>query len=810
MPLESQIESLTKPVTPCDRNGATGEPPVPLTLHGLTLLLACLTCLAFGIAQAEFGMTPTRWWILAGQLIAMLAAAYGFRRLAREWSSPPAIAPLLVGLGLISYIREPVVRLIWETGRPFEMIAMQSMRDLVLGLAAAACWRTPQRMTVLMSVFLVLFSAAIARDRMLVVLCALYGVVSLATLVMSYWETLRPRLLTVDEAHSPRRWILLGAAVIMLGVLSQTRAGQPVMRVMRGLVPSSGGDGAASPYARDGVGDGDMLVAGMDDIRTFGPIEDAPFISDHKPSLYDVFDDRYEEPVEPPKEQDRAVSLSPEMAAKIEERHLKENQTVSRDFSVLRQPKPSQARKTGQVNSDALLYVSGRVPLHLRMELHDRFDGLNWTTEEPPDSHVIPTLRMQTVEGRPWLLCDSISNKLNVLAEPETHALKIIRMDSARIPSPLYLQGVHIDQVATESMFRRSQFGMIELDRDTLPEMVPIHLCSSALDRRQITAEFPYLLGAQPNHRFVPAIEGMGRIATLAKEWTAGVPKGWEQVETISRRLREEYVLDEDWRPEAGCPSPVAHFLFISKRGPDYLFASSAALMLRSLGYSTRFVTGFYANPQRYDRQSGHTPVTKDDAHAWVECSLGANHWATVEATPGYEVLDPPPTLVARALAALRSILWTAWDQRLMVGIFLSVLATVLAARKLILDWLRTLRWRWRPEPELRRYTLSSLRLLEQRLSSVGLTRPASMTFTTWIVRTPLRDTAAGEALLQLGRISEWARYGMDEDRPHPERDRQVCQLAESAAKRSRLQELLRPSKTRAPHPSTAFNLSPQ
>lgn len=807
---DPHVQSFPKTTPPQNRQDTPSGAPVPPTLHGLTLSLAMLTCVAFGIAQAEYGMTLSRWLIIVGQMTATLAAAYGLRRLSREWSSPPAISPLLVGLGLISYIREPISRMIWETGRPFEMIAMQSLRDLVLGLAAAACWRTPQRMTVLMSLFLILFSAAIARDRMLAVLSAIYGIVSLTTLVVSYWETLRPRLLSVDEARSPRRWVLLGAAVIMLGVLSQTRAGQPVMRVMRGLVPSSGGDGAASPYARDGVGDGDMLVAGMDDIRTFGPIEDAPFISDHKPSLYDVFDDRYEEPVKPPKEQDRAVSLSPEMAAKIQERHLKEDRTVSRDFSVLRQPKPSQARKTGQVNSDALLYVSGRVPLHLRMELHDQFDGLTWTAEEPLDPHVYPSLRMQTVEGRPWLLCDPISNKLNILAEPETHALKIIRMDSARIPSPLYLQGIHIDQVTTESMYRRSQFGMIELDRDTLPEMVPIHLCSAALDRRQIPAEFPYLLGAQPNHRFVPAIEGMGRIATLAKECTAGIPAGWEQVETISRRLREEYVLDEDWRPEAGCPSPVAHFLFISKRGPDYLFASSAALMLRSLGYSTRFVTGFYANPQRYDRQSGHTPVTKDDAHAWVECSLGANHWATVEATPGYEVLDPPPTLVARILAAMRSMAWAAWDHRIPVGQAILVLAVLIALRRVLMDWLRTLRWRLQPEPELRQYTLASLRLIELRLASVGLVRPASMTFTTWIVRTPLEDTPAGDSLLQLGQLAEWARYGLEEYRATPERDRLICQQAEATAKRSHLKQLLRPSAPRAVRASTSFHLSPQ
>ncbi len=794
---ELRTESLSRPQASTTRQ-VSATASVPLSLHVLTLLLALLTCLAFAIAQADYGMTVSRWLILTGQLGVTLAAAHGFRRLSREWTSPPAIAPLLVGLALISYLREPIVRAIWETGRPFELIAMQSLRDLVLGLAAASCWRTPQRMTVLMSLFLILFSAVIARDRSVAILCALYGIVGLATLVSSYWETLRPRLLTVDEAHSPRRWVVVAAAAVMLSVLSQTRAGQPIMRVMRGLVPSSGGDGAASEYARDGVGDGDMLVAGMDDIRTFGPIEDAPFISDHKPSLYDVFDDRYEEAAKPPKEQDRAVSLSPEMAASVQERHLKENQTVSRDFSVLRQHRQGKAQKTGQVNTDALLYVSGRVPLHLRMELHDQFDGIRWTPEEPPSSNSLPTLRMQSVDDRPWLLCDVITNTLNVLAEPETHALKIIRMETARIPSPLYLRGVHIDQVTAESMYRRSQFGIVEIARKTLPDLVPIQICSSTIDRRKVAAEFSFILGGSPSHRFVPGIEGMGRIAELAKEWTAGVPRGWEQVETISRRLREEYVLDDDWRAEPGCPSPVSHFLFISKRGPDYLFASSAALMLRSLGYSTRFVTGFYANPSRYDRKSGHTPITPEDAHAWVECCLGANHWATVEATPGYQILEPPPTLVARALTSLRAVVWWAWDHRIVVGTGLALLLLIFASRRTLLDQIRTRAWQWNTESDLRKHAIRTQKLVEHRLASLGLVRPASQTFTTWITNTPLQRTDAAYALLQLGRLSEWATYSPLSEPADSVRGNEICRLAEAACRRSQLKEQLRPLATQS------------
>ena len=47
--------------------------------------------------------------------------------------------------------------------------------------------------------------------------------------------------------------------------------------------------------ARDGIGNGDILVAGLDNIRSFAPIENAPFAASHDPTLYDVFDDSYNE-----------------------------------------------------------------------------------------------------------------------------------------------------------------------------------------------------------------------------------------------------------------------------------------------------------------------------------------------------------------------------------------------------------------------------------------------------------------------------------------------------------------------------------
>src|SRR5262249_51200795 len=101
----------------------------------------------------------------------------------------------------------------------------------------------------------------------------------------------------------------------------------------------------------------------------------------------------------------------------------------------------------------------------------------------------------------------------------------------------------------------------------------------------------------------------------------------------------------------------VAEFLLHGGCGPDYLFASAAVVLLRSLGYPTRVVSGLYAAPGRYDPRTRHTPVTRDDVHFWAEVRLPTGRWIAVEPTPGYELMPPARSWserMAEALAAAR------------------------------------------------------------------------------------------------------------------------------------------------------------
>jgi hypothetical protein len=71
----------------------------------------------------------------------------------------------------------------------------------------------------------------------------------------------------------------------------------------------------------------------------------------------------------------------------------------------------------------------------------------------------------------------------------------------------------------------------------------------------------------------------------------------------------------------------------------DYreMFATAAALMLRSQGIPTRLVTGY--DPGQYDSTLDQTIVRESDAHAWIEVFFPGHGWVPVDPTPTFSAL---------------------------------------------------------------------------------------------------------------------------------------------------------------------------
>jgi len=697
---------------------------------GLLFLMAGLASLALAIVSADGGSrVQIAISILVPWIISIAAGGLFSSRYALKKSPPPWLPLLLIAIGLETFAEEWIRREFFSSGRAFEIVLLCGLRNVMLGAAAASLWGKTECFAAMLSLFLVMFAVTTGDDPFLYALVLGYTVVGVLWLMSWHWSRLAGRLPDEEsQTVRPRSvWIIL--PLLLAGLVAAIPFSQESpAEAVSGFMPSSGGQGRFDPYARRGVGDGDMLVAGTKNVQSFAPIDEAPFLDSDKPSLYDVFSDTYEEPV-PPKNQDRAVALPPEVVQEARTR-MAETQVAGRQFSTLRKAPKPRPRGLADRKSEALFFVAGRVPLHLRMETYDVFDGIQWYPESNPKRP--PPISIREIAGKPWV--DLQQFRLRDISRPtESHALRIGQLDANRIPSPPQLIGIHIDQVDRADLFGWATSDIIKINRKAIPPLAVIHLQSQIMDREELS-ERDFAFGLS-RYRVLPRTFAMRHVQQLAEDWTEGLPRGWPQISAIERKLRENYQLDRQARPDENCICPVAEFLFCSRRGPDYQFATAAAVMLRSLGYSARVVSGFYADPEQYDARSRQTPVYSEDVHFWVEVGLDARTWITVEATPGYEVLAPPPRWRDRILSGLVNC----GELILHHAVTLSLAAFFLIAgylfRRRLLDALEVTLCRLSVlgARDPRQKVLRTVRLLDHRRERIGWSRPPGMTPTRWL-----------------------------------------------------------------------------
>ncbi len=127
----------------------------------------------------------------------------------------------------------------------------------------------------------------------------------------------------------------------------------------------------------------------------------------------------------------------------------------------------------------------------------------------------------------------------------------------------------------------------------------------------------------------LPALDP--RIPELAREMTATAHTDDEKARALEQRLRRDYgyTLELLSSPVA---DPLAHFLFVRRKGHCEYFASSMAVMLRTLGIPSRVVTGFQSGV--FNPITGLQVVRASDAHSWVEAWITGSGWTTFDPTP--------------------------------------------------------------------------------------------------------------------------------------------------------------------------------
>ena len=128
----------------------------------------------------------------------------------------------------------------------------------------------------------------------------------------------------------------------------------------------------------------------------------------------------------------------------------------------------------------------------------------------------------------------------------------------------------------------------------------------------------------------LPALDP--RIPELARQITSSSSNSYDRATALERYLmtRFAYTLEQ---PRETPKDPLAEFLFVRKRGHCEYFASSMAIMLRTLAIPSRVVNGFRTT--EFNDVTGNYVIRASSAHSWVEAFFPGYGWTAFDPTPG-------------------------------------------------------------------------------------------------------------------------------------------------------------------------------
>jgi transglutaminase-like putative cysteine protease len=148
------------------------------------------------------------------------------------------------------------------------------------------------------------------------------------------------------------------------------------------------------------------------------------------------------------------------------------------------------------------------------------------------------------------------------------------------------------------------------------------------------------------------------RIPRLAADITKSATTNYDRAAKIETYLKSHYgyTLQLTSTP---VPDPLANFLFERRQGHCEYFASSMAVMLRTLGIPSRVVNGFRSD--EFNDLTGNYVVRAKDAHSWVEAYFPGYGWQTFDPTPAGAVGTPQGWSRAMLYLDAMSSFWREW-----------------------------------------------------------------------------------------------------------------------------------------------------
>ncbi len=121
------------------------------------------------------------------------------------------------------------------------------------------------------------------------------------------------------------------------------------------------------------------------------------------------------------------------------------------------------------------------------------------------------------------------------------------------------------------------------------------------------------------------------RIPQLAAQIAGPGASNYDKAAALEHYLKTHYGYTLQL-PRTAVKDPLANFLFERKQGHCEYFASSMAVMLRTLGIPARVVNGFRSD--EFNDLTGNYVVRAKNAHSWVEAFFPGYGWQSFDPTP--------------------------------------------------------------------------------------------------------------------------------------------------------------------------------
>lgn len=277
-----------------------------------------------------------------------------------------------------------------------------------------------------------------------------------------------------------------------------------------------------------------------------------------------------------------------------------------------------------QIDGDTV----GRYDLHWRGVALANFDGHTWSNPgdkfalrpEPDGSFAVPRF------GNSFLMSYVTANArreqvihYRVLMEPIGTNVLFLAPWARTVKGEYRLMGA--DSTGAVYNFDSARaVSRYEADSDIATPSAP--------ELRAAGQDYPGQIAAV--YLRLPALDP--RVPRLAAQVTASAKTNFDKAAALENHLRTRYGYTLQL-PRTPVNDPIANFLFERKQGHCEYFASSMAVMLRTLGIPSRVVNGFRTD--EFNDLTGNYVVRAKDAHAWVEAYFPGYGWETFDPTPG-------------------------------------------------------------------------------------------------------------------------------------------------------------------------------